>query len=185
MRITHARLRSERGMTLAELLVGMLLMSVVLIAILSLLDAAVKTAPRDEERADAIREGQVGLHVMTRELREANKVWTPGKTQIYVNIGDDTHVLYDCGVVAPDNPNERECVRWAAAVGQQLPLAQPGQVVVERRVPGDVFTYEPNLINPTYVKIHIQVPQSGERDDGYHANLVLDDGFYLRNTDVG
>ena len=52
-------------------------------------------------------------------------------------------------------------------------------------MPGDVFTYEPNLINPTYVKVHIQVPQSGERDDGYHANLVLDDGFYLRNTDVG
>ena len=185
MRITHARLRSERGMTLAELLVGMLLMSVVLIAILGLLDAAVKTAPRDEERADAIREGQVGLHVMTRELREANKVWTPGKTQIYVNIVDDTHVLYDCGVVAPDNPNERECVRWSAAVGDELPLAQPGQVVVERRVPGDVFTYEPNLINPTYVKVHILLPQSGERDDGYNANLVLDDGFYLRNTDVG
>jgi hypothetical protein len=29
------------------------------------------------------------------------------------------------------------------------------------------------------------VPQSGERSDGYGANLVLDDGFYLRNTDVG
>ena len=52
-------------------------------------------------------------------------------------------------------------------------------------MPGDVFTYEPSLINPTYVKVHIQVPQAGERADGYHANLVLDDGFYLRNTDVG
>ena len=58
--------------------------------------------------------------------------------------------------------------------------------MVERRVPGDVFTYAPNLINPTYVKVHIQVPQSGDRgSDGYRANLVLDDGFYLRNTDVG
>lgn len=172
-------------MTLAELLVGMLLMSVVLIAILGLLDAALKTAPRDEERANSIREGQTGMHVMTRELREANKVWTPGKTQIYVNIGDDTHVLYDCGVVNPDDQNERQCRRWSAAVGQELPLNQPGQIVVERRVPGDVFTYEPNLINPTYVKVQIQVPQAGEREDGYHANLVLHDGFYLRNTDVG
>jgi type II secretory pathway pseudopilin PulG len=185
MRITRARLRSERGMTLAELLVGMLVMSVVLIAILGLLDSAVKTAPRDEERADAIREGQVGLHIMTRELREANKVWTPGKTQIYVNIGDDKHVLYDCGVVNPDDPTERQCRRWEAAVGSELPLSQPGQVVVERRLPGDVFTYAPNLINPTYVKVQIQVPQAGERADGYHTNLVLNDGFYLRNTDVG
>jgi hypothetical protein len=173
-------------MTLAELLVGMVVMTIVLIAILGLLDAAVKTAPRDEERANTIREAQVGVHIMTRELREANKVWTPGKTQIYVNLGDDRHVLYDCGIVQPDDPDERQCRRWEAAIGSELPLDEPGELVVDRRLPGDVFTYEPNLINPTYVKVHIQVPQSGEREsDGYHANLVLDDGFYLRNTDVG
>ena len=185
MRLTRVRLRSEKGMSLMELLVSMALMSVVLLALLALLDSAISTAPRDEERANAIREGQAGLHVMTRELRQANKVWTPGKTQIYVNIGDDKHVLYDCGVVSPDDETQRQCVRWEAAIGSELPLDQPGQVVVERRVPGDVFTYEPSLINPTYVKVHIQVPQAGDRADGYHANLVLDDGFYLRNTDVG
>ena len=185
MRLTRARLRSERGVSLAELLVGMLVMSAVLMALLGLLDATVKTAPRDEERANAIREGQTGLHVMTRELRQANKVWTPGKTQIYVNIGDDTHVLYDCDVAHPENPEQRQCVRWEAAIGAELPLDSPGQVVIDRRLPGDVFTYEPSLINPTYVEARIQVPQSGERADGYHANLVLDDGFYLRNTDVG
>ena len=141
LRLTLARLRSERGMTLAELLVGMVTLSFVLLALLSLLDSAVQTAPRDEERANAIREGQAGLHVMTRELRQANKVWTPGKTQIYVNIGDDKHVLYDCDVVHPDDPTQRQCLRWEAAIGSELPLDQPGQVVVERRVPGDVFTY--------------------------------------------
>jgi hypothetical protein len=172
-------------MVLAELLVGMLTMTFVLSALFGLLDTAASTAPKDEERANAIREGQAGLHIMTRELREATKVWTPAKTQIYVNIGDDRHVLYDCDVVAPDNPDERQCRRWEAAIGSELPLDSPGQVVVARRMPGDVFSYEPNLINPTFVKVQIQVPQSGEREDGYHANLVLDDGFYLRNTDVG
>jgi len=161
------------------------MMSFVLLALLGLLDATVATAPRDEERANAIREGQVGVHVMTRELRQANKVWTPGKTQIYVNIGDDKHVLYDCGIVNPDDPNQRQCRRWEAAIGSELPLDSEGEVVVERRVPGDVFTYTPNLINPTYVKVHIQVPQAGERTDGYNANVGFDDGFYLRNTDVG
>jgi prepilin-type N-terminal cleavage/methylation domain-containing protein len=181
----RAHLRSERGMTLAELLVGMVVASVVMLALLGLLDSAIKTAPRDEERANSIREGQAGLHVMTRELRQANKVWTPGKTQIYVNIGDDTHVLYDCGVVHPEDETQRQCLRWEAAIGSELPLDSAGQVVVQRRLPGDVFTYEPSLINPTYVKVHIQVPQAGDRADGYHADLVLDDGFYLRNTDVG
>ena len=122
---------------------------------------------------------------MTRELREANKVWTPGKTQIYVNIGDEKHVLYDCDAVHPDDPGQRRCLRWEAAIGAELPLDDPGEVVVERRVPGDVFTYAPNLVNPTYVKVRVLVPQSGERADGYRANLVLDDGIYLRNTDVG
>ncbi len=185
MCLTRVRLRSEKGMSLMELLVVMSLASVVMLALLGLLDSAVQTAPRDEERANSIREGQAGLHVMTRELRQANKVWTPGKTQIYVNIGDDTHVLYDCGVVHPDDATQRQCLRWEAAVGSELPLDAPGQVVVERRLPGDVFTYAPSLINPTYVKVHIQVPQAGDRADGYHANLSLDDGFYLRNTDVG
>ena len=185
LRLSRARLRSERGMTMAELLVGMLTLSFVVLALFSLLDSAIQTAPRDEERANSIREGQTGLHVMTRELRQANKVWTPGKTQIYVNIGDDKHVLYDCDVVHPDNSAQRQCLRWEAAVGAELPLDSAGQVVVERRVAGDVFTYEPNLINPTYVKAKIQVPQAGSSADGYHANLVLDDGFYLRNTDVG
>jgi Tfp pilus assembly protein PilV len=181
----RARLHSERGFTLAELLVGMLTLSFVVLALFGLLDSAVQTAPRDEERANSIREGQAGLHVMTRELRQANKVWTPGKTQIYVNIGDDKHVLYDCDAVHPDDPSQRQCLRWEAAIGAELPLDQPGQVVVERRAAGDVFTYQPNLINPTFVEVHIEVPQAGDRADGYHANLELNDGFYLRNTDVG
>jgi type II secretory pathway pseudopilin PulG len=185
LRLTLARLRSERGMTLPEVLVGMVTMTFVIAALLGLLDAAVSTAPRDEERANSIRAGQSGLHVMTRELRQANKIWTPGKTQIYVNIGDDKHVLYDCNIVHPTIPSLRQCRRWEAAVGQELPVDQPGQVVVERRVPGDVFTYAPNLINPTYVKVQVKVPQAGERTNGYAANLSLEDGFYLRNTDVG
>ncbi|HYH58717.1 MAG TPA: hypothetical protein VD790_05810 [Thermoleophilaceae bacterium] len=185
LRLTLVRLRSERGMSLAELLIGMATFSFVLLALLTLLDGAVQTAPREQERANAIREGQAGLHVMTRELRGANKVWTPGKTQIYVNIGDDKHVLYDCDVVHPEDPALRQCLRWEAAVGSELPLDQDGEVVVARRLPGDVFSYEPNLISPTYVKARIQVPQAGEQAGGYLANLVLDDGFYLRNTDVG
>jgi hypothetical protein len=156
-----------------------------LVALLGLLDTAAQTAPRDQERATAIRDGQAGLHIMTRELRQANKVWTPGKTQIYVNIGDDKHVLYDCDKVDPTNSAYRQCRRWEAPIGSELPLSQPGQLVVPHRLPGDVFTYAPNLVNPTFVKVSIKVPQGAERAGGYHASLVLDDGFYLRNTDVG
>jgi hypothetical protein len=185
LRMSPARLRSEGGFVLAELVVGMVGLSVVLFALLSLLDTAAQTAPRDEERANTIREGQAGLHVMSRELRQANKVWTPGRTQIYVNLGDNKHVYYDCDAVHPENDGYRQCLRWEAAIGSELPLDDPGQVVVERRLPGDVFSYEPNLVNPTFVKVHLKVPQAGERKGGFKANLVLEDGLYLRNTDVG
>jgi hypothetical protein len=171
-------------MSLIEMLIAMVISTFVLAALLGLLDAAGQAAPRDQERAMSIRDGQSGLHRMTHELRQATKVWAPGKTQIYVNIGDTTHVLYDCDAVHPDDPGQRQCLRWAAVVGSELDLDAPGEVVVERRVPGDVFAYSPNLVNPTYVKATLKVPQSGERADGYAANLVLNDGFYLRNTDV-
>ena len=177
-------MRSEDGFVLAELLVSMITLTAVVFALMSLLDTAAHTAPRDEERANAIREGQAGLHIMTRELRQANKVWTPGKTQIYINLGDDTHVYYDCDAVNPDDSTLRQCLRWEAAIGSELPLDEPGEVVIARRVPGDVFTYSPNLVNPTFVKVSVKVPQRGERDDGYVASLVLEDGVYLRNTDV-
>ena len=183
--IALSRLRSESGVTLAEMLVGMLATTFVLAALFGLLDAAGQAAPRDQERAVAIREGQSGLHRMTRELRQANKVWIAGNTQIHVNIGDDKHVFYNCDAVHPDNPGQRRCLRWEAAIGSDLVLTGPGDVVVDRRTPGDVFTYAPNLVNPTFVRVHVEVPQSGERAGGYGANLVLDDGFYLRNTDVG
>jgi hypothetical protein len=185
LRTDAARTRSEDGFALIELLISMLTMSFVMFALFGLLDSTAKTAPRDQERAHAISEGQAGLHIMTRELRQANKVWTPGKTQIYINLGDDTHVYYDCDRAHPDDAAFRQCVRWQAAIGQELPLNEPGEVVLERRLPGDVFTYSPNLVNPTYVKVAVKVPQSGERAGGYQSSLVLDDGFYLRNTDVG
>jgi Tfp pilus assembly protein PilV len=186
LRTLLSRLRSENGISLPEVLIGLVTFTFILAALMGMLDAVVQTAPRDEERANSIREGQAGLHLMTRELRQANKVWTPGKTQIYVSLGDDKHVLYDCNVAHPDNAAQRQCLRWEAIIGQELPLDDPGEVVVERRLPGDVFSYSPNLINPTYVKVQVQVPQSGERsEDGSKANLVLEDGMYLRNTDVG
>lgn len=179
------RVRSERGLALAELLVSMLTLSVVLFALMSLLDTTAQTAPRDSERANSIREGQAGMYVMTRELRQATKVWTPGTRQIYINLGDDRHVYYDCDVVHPDDASFRQCLRWDAPIGTELPLDDPGQVVVERRLPGDVFSYKPSLVNPTFVKVSLKVPQNGGRSEGYDADLVLEDGVYLRNTDVG
>jgi hypothetical protein len=180
--------RDEGGFALAELLVVMVLSTIVLGAILGLLDAVGQQAPKDQERATAIGETQSGLYRMTRELRQAYKVLDAGPKSMYVVIGrstpPDIHVRYDCDVPYPGNTEYRRCVRWSAPVGQELRTDLPGQVVIDRGLSGVQFTYSPGPLNPTYVKIHIEVPEKGERVGGYHQSFILDDGFYLRNTDV-
>ena len=162
--------------------------TVVLGSILGLLDFGVKQAPKDQERAVALREAQSGLDRMTRELRQAYRVLDANANSMYVVVGratpPDVHVLYDCDVPDPENSAYRECVRWSAPVGQELPLSSPGEVVIARAISDVAFTYSPGPLNPTFVKVHLEFPQTGERVGGYKSSFVLDDGFYLRNTDV-
>lgn len=180
--------RNEDGFALVELLVTLASLSVVVGAVLGLLDATARQAPRDQERAVALREAQAGLHIMTRELRQAYRVLDASPKSMYVLIGrstpPDIHVRYDCDIPDPANSAYRRCVRWQAAVGQELRTDLPGQVVIARALSQVSFSYSPGPLNPTYVKIHVEVPQAGERKGGFKSSFVLDDGFYLRNTDV-
>ena len=180
--------REEGGFALVELLVSIVTLTFVLGAILGLLDATAQQAPRDQERAIALREAQVGLHGMTRELRQAYRVLDASPKGMYVLIGrstpPDLHVKYDCDVPSPSNPAYRQCVRWQAPIGQELRTDLPGQVVIDRALSEVSFSYSPGPLNPTFVKVHIEVPKAGERKDGFPSSFVLDDGFYLRNTDV-
>jgi hypothetical protein len=179
----------ERAMVLAEMLVTLVTFTIVMGAILSVLETTAKQAPKDQERALAISEAQAGLHTMTRELRQAYKVLDAQPKSMYVLIArstpPDKHVKYDCDVPHPVVPAYRRCVRWQALVGQELPLSQPGQVVIDRGLSEVNFSYDPSPLNPTYARVHIKVPQKGERSDGFASSFVLEDGFYLRNTDVG
>src|SRR5215210_4061126 len=62
--------RDDRGFTLIEVLVTCALLTVVLGAVLNFLTTTQRIAPKDVERNHALGEAQVGLHRMTRELRQ-------------------------------------------------------------------------------------------------------------------
>jgi hypothetical protein len=175
-------------MVLAEVLVTLVTFTFVMGAILTLVEGLGQQAPKDEERALALREAQAGMHRMTRELRMAYKVLDAQPKSMYVLIArstpPDIHVKYDCDVPYPGNTAYRRCVRWAAPVGQFLPVWQPGEVVIDRGLSEVNFGYSPSALAPTYVTLHIEVPQKGERKSGYSTKFNLNDGFYLRNTDV-
>jgi len=90
--------REERGIALIELLITAVMLNVVLFAILGLLDVSARAVPKDLERAAAIQESQAGLYRMTRDLRQAHDVVTPGTHVLSVNVfpgGTLTQVTYD------------------------------------------------------------------------------------------
>src|SRR5215217_5800654 len=90
--------RDERGFTLPELLIVSAGLAVILAAILGLTDVANKIAPQERERVHAMRDAEVALAKMTRELREAHAInvtnWTA--TATLLKNGATVTVVYDC-----------------------------------------------------------------------------------------
>lgn len=176
--------RDETGFTLIEQLVTMVVLVVVLGAVLALFETTAKIAPRDQERAHSIRDAQVGLDRMGRELRQAYAVnaATPNLLDVNVTIrGQSRRVLYDC--------NRPRCVRRQGAPGADL-SGLGGEVVIDRLLNGvsgePVFTYSPpGAFPPAHVEARVRVPAAGERADGHPHSVVLDDGLALRNISLG
>ncbi len=175
------RLRDdESGFTLIELLVATTVGLLVAGAALALVDSVARIAPRDQERAHAIREAQVGLDRMTRELRQAQSVNGATSTlmDIDVTIGAVTlRVIYDC--------SRARCVRRQGMPGAEPPSG--GEVVIDRilngAAPDPVFVYSPaGSLPPDHVEVSIAVPAAGDRKDGHAHSVVLDDGLALRNV---
>ena len=194
--IRHAARRiadDESGMSLPEVLITIVVFSFVLVGILGLLDTSAKVAPRDQERSMAMREIQSSLDRMVRELRQAYRVvgTSPSSMRILVRRrqSDGTHVNrlveYDCGLTVAD-----KCIRREAPPGELLPAT--GEVAVDRLLNGGnaarpVFSFDQNAdsITPTYVAVRVEVPARGERAKSYEHSVVLEDGFYARNMDLG
>jgi hypothetical protein len=162
----------EAGYALTELLVVASLLVIVLGAILMLGDTSQRVAPKETERANVIREAQVGLHRMTRELRHAYEdVAVTGSTMAADVLAQDG-VSYDCSRPHPTNSDYTRCVRYVNGVA--------GDVVVDRVLNGDaVFTLTP----PDYVRAVVEVSAAGDLRHGYDHRILLEDGFYMRNLD--
>jgi Tfp pilus assembly protein PilV len=175
--IARGSRRNESGFTLIETVITAATLSLVVLAILALSDTTAKLAPQDQERAHAIRDAQVGLHRMTRELRQAYTINSNTSTSMDVMVlvsGTATQVSYDCAAAHPTDTNLRRCVRTAGG---------STSVVIDRVLPGTVFTYDA-YSPPRYVQARIEVPAKGDLNEGHKHSIVLDDGFYMRNVGV-
>jgi hypothetical protein len=184
----------EDGYALVELLMVASLLVIVLGAILMLGEASQRIAPRETERALVIREAQVGMHRMTRELREAHSVVSPaaGASAAVIDAwvpttgGAQRRVSYECNVAHPSDAAYTRCMRYdVSAAG----VKSNGQVVVDRVLNGAVGSTLPVFVRgsaPTtdYVKTTVEVAARGDRKTGYSSKILLEDGFYMRNLDA-
>jgi len=167
--------RGEAGYALVELLVVASLLVIVLGAVLTLGETSQRIAPRESERAQVIREAQVGLHRMTRELRHTYQAPTVTGSTIQATVtdgGTTRTVRYDCNVTSTSNPDYKQCVRSVVGV------TGSNTVVIDRVLNGtSVFT----LTGTNYVRALVEVAAKGDLNDGYDHRVVLDDGIYMRN----
>jgi type II secretory pathway pseudopilin PulG len=177
--------KDDSGWSLIELLAVLGIMTVVLGAILGLLETSTRLAPQDRERALAIREGQVGVHRMVAELRQGVPAAGTTPSQDPSNQLDlvvkGVSIRYDCSV-AIASTSYHQCKRYVINADGSLGT---GVIVVPRLANGTdakpVF-YPNAAVPPTYYEVKVEVPEKGERSSGYAGSMVFNDGFYLRNN---
>jgi len=85
-------LKDERGFTLSEMVVTVIIMSVVLMALFSIFDMSVKTFRYGNNKTEAVESARLGLEKMEREIRAAYPV------------GSDGHLFFSANGSATSNP---------------------------------------------------------------------------------
>jgi prepilin-type N-terminal cleavage/methylation domain-containing protein len=177
--------REESGFSLIELLVAATLLAGVLGGVLALLDTSQAIAPHDRERGHAVREAQVGVAAMTRELRTATELGTTEPyrlTALVQREGVATWVEYYCGGSAA-NPDWGQCVRTVMPGGTPAPLVR---AFTNKDGSGGppVFSYTTRPDGAiTHVEVHVDVVVTDNASGRYGYRVPLTDGVYLRNLD--
>jgi type II secretory pathway pseudopilin PulG len=188
VRSTVQALKCERGVSMVELLVFMMMLLIVLAAGMALLIVAVKSQPRISDRNFAIQDGRVLQERFARELRQSSLVeQTPAP--ISSSITFDTYVRRtQCGGAVETDPTKPAIackVTYTCTAGAcdrtEAPLpGDPGTPTTEQLVSGlsssAVFAYSPDSTNPEYVTMRLVFPAEGGDDA-----VTLEDGVDLRN----
>jgi prepilin-type N-terminal cleavage/methylation domain-containing protein len=179
------RLRSEQsGFSLIELLVVMPLALLIMFVALSASDTAGRSQSASTERAQAITQAQVGLERMVREIRQAASfklltsqvvevetfVRSPDGTQAGGYAGGLRLVRYDC--------TQKECRRYEGPRGG--PLGATATRLFTDVINADVFSPQPNFLNPTSLGVKVEIAVQGQT-----RPITVTDGVDLRNYSTG
>jgi type II secretory pathway pseudopilin PulG len=179
--------RPEAGFTLIELLVASTMGVIVMGAVVSLLISAVRDQPKISKQAQNITTARWVLERMTREIRSGIAVKEATASKVVFE-GYVRHSPCGAGtVLASTSPSVRcrvtyECSTTACSRKEADPSSTLGAArqIFSGINSSQVFTYAPNLANPTYVKITLRLPNpSGP------GALTISNGASLRNATLG
>jgi len=191
-----ARLASEEGFTLAELLIAMMLGLIVLAGAVLVFTAGIHVQPRIEKRALEIQQARTMSERMTRELRQGSNAsvsadasglmiltYVPRSTSCNTpaTTGSSVarcRVFYTCRSAGATSSCTRvECPPTLLAVGTGC--SSP-TTVVSGLSTNQVFTFSPQTPGQAYVGVRLQFPAENGDDA-----ITIQDGVALRNPPLG
>ena len=116
--------RNESGMTLVEMVVGMMVGLVVLGAAYTILVAATPLAARTQDRVDAFRNGRLALDIMASQLR--SQVCVPGAVPPIIPTSSDDDEVWFYSNTGDDAalPQKRRIYLSGNAIKEDLWLGQ-------------------------------------------------------------
>ncbi len=130
-------LREERGFTLVEVLVTMVMMITVMFALYSIFDMSLRVFSFGNDKVEAVENARLGLAKMERELRASYPVdkirgqrhlfFSPGSPATPARPGEDEITFGNDLPQPPDPPN-----RYIADTSVAAPQADPGEEITYR-----------------------------------------------------
>ncbi|HEY0318184.1 MAG TPA: hypothetical protein VGC49_07805 [Solirubrobacterales bacterium] len=186
MRARLRVLRADEGITLVELLVASAMGVVVMGAVASLVISAVRDQPRISQQADNISTARTVLDRMTHEIRNGIAI-APERAKSN-SVSFQAYVRHTtCGgsvVLASALPSIKcqitySCTTTACSRTESVPGTFTGtaRLLIGGISGSQVFTYRPNLTEPTYVKMTLRLPNP----TGAGA-LTVSSGASMRNA---
>jgi type II secretory pathway pseudopilin PulG len=178
--------RDERGISLIELLVAMILFAGLMAAVVPVVISQVQDEPKIRKSADRIREARALMERLGREVRMAYAVDTAGSSEFAFR----TYTRHaTCGgtAILDEDATPTQCkVTYSCSGGictrTEASVAGGGSPVAVRLVSGllsnTVFTYQPSSASADFVEITLEMPGRAAGEDA----ITLRDGFEMRNV---
>lgn len=168
-RVTMSGLRErfskdERGFSLSEMLVTIIIMIVVLFALFSIFDMSLRVFSFGNNKVEAVESARVGLEKMEREIRQAykfNNAASPAQDHLFFDTASPTTPL----TVPPTAVTQ-------LTFGNDLGAPGAGNGIVECGSPCEYITYK--LTNASGTTTCAAVPCTLWRDNGPNSGPVVE-----------